>query len=219
LRQADSTFSAQSRDVLEHAIGSIRGLDRKHTAIGNHHCLSHIEPADRGNQCQPTLDIGEIAGGRPVNAERACANENLGDKIVRRDNPKLMRFENARQAGQEVIIAAPEHAYDFGQEQHRGPVKSKVTKRRAHDIADQDDVPATFGPGEPAKAPVLAQIQPMVWKERYSARVGKAMERKQNDSATAATDSIGNGKRQASAAADNRKRPLFRARIRINLLH
>ena len=138
---------------------------------------------------------------------------------MRRDDPKLMSFENAREAGQEVIVAAPEQAYDLGQEQHCDPVKPKVTKRRAHDMTDQNDVPATFGSGEPAKAPVLAQVQPMVWKERYSTRVGKAMERKQNHSATAAPDSIGNGKRQGYAAADNRKRPLFRARIRINLLH
>jgi hypothetical protein len=130
-----------------------------------------------------------------------------------------MRFENAREAGQEVIVAAPEQAHDFGQEQHCDPVKPKVTKRRAHDITDQNDVPATFGSGEPAKAPVLAQIQPMVWEERYSPRVGKAMERKENHSATAASDSIRNGKRQGSAAADNPKRPLFRARIRIKLLH
>jgi len=154
-----------------------------------------------------------------MNAKRACANKNIGGKFMRRDYPKLMSFENAREAGQEVIVAAPEQAHDFGQEQHGDPVKPKVTKRRAHGITDQHDIPATFGSGEPAKAPVLAQIQPMMWEARYSARVGKAMERKQNHSATAAPDSIGNGKRQGSAAADDRKRSLLRARIRINLLH
>jgi len=51
----------QSGDVLEHAIGSICGFDRKHTLTANHDGLSHIEPTDRGNQCQPIFDIGEIA--------------------------------------------------------------------------------------------------------------------------------------------------------------
>jgi hypothetical protein len=156
LRQADSTFPEQGGDVLEHAIRPIRGLDRKHAVCGDDDSLTDVEPTDRGNQRQSVLDVGDVARGRMVDAKRASPDENIGHEFVRRNHPELMRLEQARQPGQQVVVAAPEQPGDFRQEKNGQPVEPNIAKRWTHDTANENDIVATFRSGQTAKATGLS---------------------------------------------------------------
>ena len=131
-------------DVFEHAVCPISGLDRKHVSGSQDDSLTDIESTDRSNQCQAALDIGCVARRRPVNTQRSLPHQNVGGEFVRRHEPKLMSLEQTRQTGQQVVIAAPEKVNDFGEQQHSQPVESDVAKRWTYDIADENDIPATF---------------------------------------------------------------------------
>ena len=118
-----------------------------------------------------------------------------------------------------MIVTAPEEANDFGKKQHSQPVKPNVAKRGTNDIADKDDVSATFCSRQTSKAPGLPHAQPVMRKVRDRACIGHPVNRKQHHTTPPASYSLSDGEGQSPSAANDRKRGLACARSRVSLLH
>jgi len=103
-----------------------------------------------------------------------------------------------------MIIAAAEDAVDSRQQPKRLEIRPDVPDRRPHHRADENHVAAALLAGKPTKPAELADGSPVMPVACDTLRIRPAANGEKHHAAPALAHGIGDRKRQASAAADNR---------------
>src|SRR5216684_4122208 len=180
-------------NARQHPVGAFRRLDREHALIGHDHGLTDVERTGGVEEREPLGDVGMVALARTLAAERSFRHQDIGRDLVRADQPEAVLLEDLRDARQQMVVAATKDAQDPRQQQQR---------------PDEDDVAAAFAAGEAAKSAELPDRRPVMRKAGDLMRIRPPANGEQHDAAAARAHRLGDRKRQAAAAANDRQRRL-----------
>src|SRR5262249_34284970 len=164
-------------------------------------------------------NVGVVAFTRAFAAERPFRHQNLRRDFVGTDQPKPVLFEDPRNTGQEMIIAAAINRENARQQPERFQIGLDLPNRRSGQRADKNNVAAPLPAGNPAEPAEPAQRCPMMRVAENALRVGPTANCKQHHAAPAPGHGISHGERQTAAAANDGKRALLAHRCCDRLAH
>src|SRR5581483_7703005 len=109
--------------------------------------------------------------------ETAFRREQIGRDVLDAYHAKTFALENAADAREQMIVAAPERRKDLGQHAQRAPIQANFRQRRPAQRADEDEVAAAFAAKQPHRPPELADRNPVMAKARKLRRLADATQR------------------------------------------
>ncbi len=166
-----------SAHARQHQVGAFRRLDRDDVAIDDDHGLADIERAQRLQRPLADGDVGAViraVGRTPPRLARG--SENAGRDLMRAEQAEAFLLEQLADAGQQMIVAAAQHAEHARQAPESGQIEPEVADARAQHGADEDDIAAAMAAqlgGEPAE---LAEMDPGM-RPGFDVRAGEAAQR------------------------------------------
>src|SRR5207244_2109091 len=143
-------------------VGSLRRLDRKHVVVGDDDRLPDVEGPHDADERKAARDVGKVAFGRTMPAERSLRDENFRRDFMRAKQLESILLEDARDAGEKMVIAAAKKATDARQIPQRDKVRMQLGELRPQHGPDDHDIAATGRPRQPAKPAELAETRPVM---------------------------------------------------------
>src|SRR5262249_5358152 len=202
----DAPALTKFRDAREHAVGTLRGLDREHARIGHNHRLADVERTGCIEQSEPFCNVGTVPLAGTLAPEGSFRHQDFWRDCVRSHEAKAVLFEDRRDAFEQMVIAAAEDAVDSGQQPKRLEIRPDLPDRRPHHRADENHVAAALLARKPTKPAELAYGGPVMRVACDPLRVRPTANGEKHHAAPALAYRIGDRNRQASAAANHCQR-------------
>ena len=96
-----------------------------------------------------------------------CGHQQIRRDILDADHPKAVLFQNAADAGQQMIVAAAERRPHPADGAKRCPVETNFRQRRPHQRADKNQIAAVFRAKQLHRPAELADRNPVMTKARH----------------------------------------------------
>src|SRR5262245_4578849 len=130
-----------------------------------------------------------------------------GDRLCS-NQPEPVLFENRGNTLEQMIVTAAEDADDSRQQPECLEVGSDLPNCRPYHRADQNDIATALPAGEPTKHAELSHRSPVMRIAREPFWIRPTTNGEKHDAAPALSYRVGDRKRQAAAAADDRHRTI-----------
>jgi hypothetical protein len=107
-----------------------------------------------------------------------------------------------------MVVPAAKHPKYSRQHPQSREIRPELPDRRPYHRPKENDLAAALIAGHPAEPAQLAETDPMMRVTGDALRIRPTVNGEENDTPTTLADCVRDGERQASAAADDRKRTI-----------
>ena len=158
---------------------------------------------------QHLTPAGDVGGGLFIGrgpGDASLGHQQIGGDILDPDHAEAVLFEDAADAGQQMIVAAPERRPDPAEHANGGPVEPDLRQRRPHQRADENQIAAVLAAKQFDGPADLADRDPVMAKARHGDRIAGALQREQHGIEAARDQGVRDRERHDAAGRDHADR-------------